>query len=492
MRRTVLFLAAALYASAAFAADDVLTKATRLLEKHRYDEAAVLLERELPSLGAAQQGAANMALGTAYLRSAELYRELARISADVNGSYLRRLAAARWGRSTYAGLFYGEALMEAGRWKDAVAALERFMADEKADRREREIAKVLRGSCAWQEGDKQRADELWAAADSSDPEVKLELAAAFSRASLADRNPVSLCDEGIAGLKRSGGALSVRAVKNAAAVYAKAGLAERGIALMRSADLKSPAYTERMQRRKEINFYAMSLLGDLGDLCLRAGIGALEQAGRDPAYGDAAAFYLGEAYALAGRTDLSVRSLDRFLASARMPQQIRDRAAVLRAASLYRSGKRTEAMKVWEDLSRDRAGDPAVAGKILESCGGLRIDCASVVKRAEAAVEAGQGRKFAPVSAGLGRYYLGKRQYAKGLGHLEAARDKGNKNKIEANDPLLLAGLSEAYYRTKKYSEALEIFFEMSKHVPAVRQIQEGLQGIYSMEQKSAGDVKIF
>jgi hypothetical protein len=55
----------------------------------------------------------------------------------------------------------------------------------------------------------------------------------------------------------------------------------------------------------------------------------------------------------------------------------------------------------------------------------------------------------------------------------------------------MLADLSDAYYRTKKFSEALEIYFEMSKQFPQVRQIQEALQGIYSMEHKSAGDVKI-
>jgi hypothetical protein len=31
----------------------------------------------------------------------------------------------------------------------------------------------------------------------------------------------------------------------------------------------------------------------------------------------------------------------------------------------------------------------------------------------------------------------------------------------------------------------------MSKQFPQVRQIQEAVQGIYAMEQKSAGDVKI-
>mgnify|MGYP003439479998 FL=1 len=86
---------------------------------------------------------------------------------------------------------------------------------------------------------------------------------------------------------------------------------------------------------------------------------------------------------------------------------------------------------------------------------------------------------------------MAKKDAAKAASYLETGRDKGNKNKIESNDPLMLVSLSDAYYRTKKFSEALEIYFEMSKQFPQVRQIQEALQGIYSMEHKSAGDVKI-
>ena len=56
----------------------------------------------------------------------------------------------------------------------------------------------------------------------------------------------------------------------------------------------------------------------------------------------------------------------------------------------------------------------------------------------------------------------------------------------------MLVGLAEAYYRKKNYAENLEIYFELGKQFPVVRQIQEAMQGIYSMQQKSAGEVKIY
>jgi uncharacterized protein HemY len=109
-----------------------------------------------------------------------------------------------------------------------------------------------------------------------------------------------------------------------------------------------------------------------------------------------------------------------------------------------------------------------------------------------AAAEKGEGKKYFILNAALGKYYLRQKNYASAVLFMEAGRDKANKNKIEANDPVMLVGLAEAYYRSKKFSENLEIYFEIGKQYPVVRQIQEAMQGIYSMEHQSAGDVKIF
>jgi pentatricopeptide repeat protein len=148
-------------------------------------------------------------------------------------------------------------------------------------------------------------------------------------------------------------------------------------------------------------------------------------------------------------------------------------------------------MALWDDLSRKQPEDPDVLAEILFACGRLRIDCPKTAHQGAAAVEAGEGRTFSNLNIAMGRYYLAKLDSARAVSYLEAGRDKSGKNKIESNDLAMLVGLADAYFRTKKFSEALEIYFEMSKQFPVVRQIQEAMQGVYAMEHKSAGDVKI-
>jgi tetratricopeptide (TPR) repeat protein len=280
--------------------------------------------------------------------------------------------------------------------------------------------------------------------------------------------------------------------RNLLRVYVRAGLTDRGLDLLQQADLRTASYTEVLGKTKAINFYDLSLLADLAAVYGQASLAHLEKAGADARLKATADYYLGEAYADAGSVDLSHQAVGAFLAAAGGPPQYRDRARIRQAANQYLRGRRAEAMGVWDELAQRQPADPDLLAETILACVRVKADCPKIELRAALAAEAGRGRTFSPLNFALGRYHLWKKDYAKALSYMEAGRDKSNKNKIEANDPVLLVSLAEAYSRTKQFSESLEIFFEMSKQFPVVRQIQEALQGIYSIEHKSAGDVKIF
>ncbi len=493
MNRTIVFLTILMVAAApVFGADDSVAKAMKLYEKRHYAEAATMLRAELPSIEHARQGTARLTLGMIYLKNAELHRKLYLEALSLHQDYLKKLAAEQGkSRSRFVDLYLGEALLASGKGEPALSYLQKFASTEGLEPRAKAMAQVSIGLCFALKGDMQKADEAWAGLPGADPEVKAALAAAYSKAGLKDRKPLQLANESLEVLKKSGPGASLRYLTNVASVYAAEGLADKGIDLFKRADLKAYSYKEAVSKAKIITFYDAFLLDDLAQLYLMAGIASLEKALEDGKIRDTVNFYLGEAYAQSGAVDQSVKSTAAFIASS-MPQQYRDKAAARQAANNYRKGRQFDAIGVWDELSKKQPLDPELLAEILIVCSGVRADCPKLAAKAAASVEAGEGRRFSLLNIALGRYYSAKKDFAKAASYLETGRDKSNKNKIEFNDPEMLVNLAEAYYRTKKFSEALEIYFEMSKQFPEVRQLQEALQGIYAMEHKSAGDVKIY
>ena len=453
-------------ASAAFCADEPVVRGTKLFEERRYGEAAGVLRPYLSSAGPGVPGRAPLILGAAYLKNAALHRALYRTSLAVHLDYLEKLSGERGrGGSSLADLYLGEALLAAGKPGEAKTRLTKFRAKAGEGTAEEAIASIDLGLCHYRLGEAQKAKGIWTGVDAADPEVKTELAAAYLSAGLGEKASVSMCEEALAALAKSGRRPSMRALKNIVGVYARAGRTEKGLDLLSAADLKTFSREEILGKDKIIHFYDLGLLDALAALYGKASIVWLGKAVADPKTSDAAAYYLEEAYALPGTGGRSAGAADAIGAASKMPQSFKDRAAVRKAAERYAAGGRDEAARIWDDFSRKQPADP----DLLDTLKGTLA----------------HGR-FA-----LGRHFLARKEYSKALFHLEAGRDKGNKNKVESNDPELLAALAEAYYRVKKFSEAQEIYFEMSKNFPAVRQIQEALQGIYSREQKSPGDVRI-
>src|SRR5713226_4215352 len=447
LRMIVLALAsgAALLSAPAAAADDPAAVAMKLYNKNQYESAARGLRAALPALDASQHSTAWLTLGMIYLRNAELHRELYRTAAVIELDYLRKLAAMSGpSRSRYVDLYLGEAFLQTGDAAQAQRYLEQFRSQPGVADRHKTLAVIGLGLAHSLGKDSALADEFWATVDGSDPETRTALAAAYATAGLRDKDPLALAEAAYADLKKSARNLSPAMLRDLLHVYARSGQTDRGLDLARRADLKTPADAEVQGKAKTINFYDLTLFADLATLYTQAAVSALEKAGVDAKLKGTADYYL------------------------------------------------PEALSVWEELAQKQPADPDILADVVLQCLRIKAECTKIVTRAGVFAEAGEGKKFFSLNRALGRYYLSKRDYSRALLHLEAGRDKSRKNKIEANDPAMLVNLAEAYYRVKKFSENLEIYFEMSKEFPVVRQIQDAMQGIYLMENKSAGDVKIF
>jgi tetratricopeptide (TPR) repeat protein len=290
------------------------------------------------------------------------------------------------------------------------------------------------------------------------------------------------------------GELSPRARRYLIEIYLAAGALDKGLAVARAADFGSASYVERFKvaqgTAKSIAFYDLALLTDLAQLYRELARHRLEQAAADARMQPSAEYYLAEAWDNLGGSDEALKFVQAFLARSQAPAQYRERARARQALIMHRQGRGAEAERAWTAMA-ESSSDPEVLADIVLGCADVGARCAKVLARAGQVTDAGDGRRTQRLNFALGSYYLRQKEYARAIACMELGRDKSNKNKIEANDPEMLAALAEAYYRTKKFSEGLEIFFEMSREFPVVRQIQEAVQGVYSMEQRSAGDVRI-
>jgi tetratricopeptide (TPR) repeat protein len=451
-----------LLAAPAYPAHDPLKRAMALYKMHRYEDAVTLLRSSLGSVEAGRQGIAHLSLGLVYLKNAELYRELYRTSISVHLDYLTKLAM-------------GEVLLKAGRFGEAARSFERFILDKRGRGKYREIARVESGLSYHLAGNGQKAKALWRSVNQGDPEVLSELATAYSKAGLADENPVAMCEGALALAQQSANGMPIRVIKNALGVYVKAGLIEEALDLLRLTDLQTFSSEEVLGKNKVLRFYDLGLLDNLATLYGKASIAYLTKATANDRSRNAASYYLGEAYAVLGYIDQSAEVTSSFISSDGAPRQFKAKAKARQAALLYLQGRRTEAMSRWNQLLQQRPNSPGLLADILSACSRLGVECNEIVTKAGALAEAGEGRKFSSVNVALGRYYLDKKDYGKTIAYMEAGRNKGKKNRIEYNDPLMLVNLAEAYYQTMRFSEALEIYFAMR----------------YSMEQKSAGDARI-
>ena len=476
-------------------ADDPVSAAMKLFEKRRYEQATRSLEDALARLDAEHLAQAQLVLGMIYLRNADLHEALARTAAAAEIDYLDKLLkAGAEGRSRYARLYLAEALLARGNAREAARHFERVRADTGIESRYRAIAGIGLGSALWAQRDTERARGLWAGAAAASgvqgPEIALARAAAQGRARAVDAKSLRRVadDPGRAGQS------SPRAQRYLIEIYLAAGAPDRALAVARAADWGAASYVEKFKAAKgtakSISFYDLALLTDLAQLYRELARLRLEQAAADARMKPSAEYYLAEALNGLGANDEAAVSVQAFLARPQAPPQFRERARARAALIAYRQGRSAEAEGAWASVAEQNT-DPEVLADVVLGCADARAQCAKALARAGQVAEAGDGRRVQRLNYALGSYQLRKQDYARAIAYMEAGRDKSNKNKIEANDPEMLAGLAEAYYRTKQFSEGLEIFFEMSQEFPAVRQIQEAVQGVYSMEQRSAGDVRI-
>lgn len=450
-----------------------------LFKKNHYNEAAVELLSALPTAGS-MQGMANLTLGMNYQHSARLHAALQRESVDIQVKYLKSVLQAKGKlRAKYAGLYYAEALIEKGSYKKAKKYLKRISRSKSVGSKNRLLAKVNIGLVDYLSNRKTSAKKTWAAISSKDPEVLSELAAAYSRVGYKTKTAEKIIDKAIKTKSPSS-----RLLSNALSAYADLGRVEDGLKVAQHDGLNASAGNESVGKNKEITYFDTHLMAGLSKLYNKASMHYLTLAEKDAKFATLASYYQAEAHYLNGDLKGATRFADQYIAGGK--PTFMEKALRLKDVIAYRMGNKSV-------FTKTKVVGKAVAdSELLLACARVKADCKVSLAAMETQLLKLQGRNARVVNNAIGEYYLRHGKADLAVSFLEEARDKAQKNNIAANDPVMLVSIAEAYAKNKLYSESLEIYFEMSKEFPAVRQIQDATQGIYSTEQKSAGDVKIF
>lgn len=490
--RRILLLAVTLAVMPAigFCSTQAVQDAKKRFNNHQYESALRVL---LPHVKEANDQS-RFTLATILVKNAELYKALYDVSLPSQVEYLGHLVKPKKGKAPnrYADLFLAEAYMEQGRLKKASSHLDKFLKQKKIEKNYRDIALVKKGTVLWRQKEKTKAKEVWAKLAKSKNGLVLSEMAVVQALYMKDMKQAStLLDQAIKQVK-SISDMPVRMLSNAVVVFDHKGTYTEAMALTEEADMGAWSFQEDTIKDKVVKYYDVALLGRMAEVYRAAANSHLDALAANPKYQYMVALQKIDLSLMFGDKKAAVKAVTALSATGGLPDKMAPLLKVRSVIRDYEKGNQKKAIASWRGGVAENARNPVLASQILITCVRLQAKCRPVADEMEKVADKMRGPSAVVMNHAIGHFYMAKGDYGKALDFFELARNKSLKNKIEANDPLLLVALSEAYRRSKQYSEHLEIYFEMSKEFPGVRQIQEAVQGIYAMQQRSAGDVKIF
>ncbi len=500
-------LAVAPASAAGPGAGDVRTIAAEAYRTGRYDTGIRALRAGLSRLPARGEAAdrsparaeALYLLGRLELRKGELTVELARSARRYAANHLARLASGPTPLSQ-AYYFLGVARLEAGDREGGSAA----------------FRQVLRGIPAGARGEnavvRQLADLRLGAlsgrvptvGQGADPRIAAETGALVATVGRDPARGLAIAEAALAAAGRKTVPPPASVIRATAAARLAAGRLDGALALLEGARVHLPVAAEKAGALLRVAYYDVPALGLLADATLRAAARDLEAAvaaasAEAAGLREAAGFAAARARLLAGDPRAALAALAPLGKPATLgPAGIaRVKALAGRAQAALRA--KPEATRLWQEVLAEAGDDPDALGELAEAVAEDRARgtadaqlAQAVLARAGSVAERLPRRAPQPLAAGLGLLTLAATGDAPAaVIQYERGRDKAAKNRIDANDPVFLARLAQAQVDARQFSEALEIYFEMAKTYPEVRQVQEALQGIYAAEQVAGGEVRI-
>jgi tetratricopeptide (TPR) repeat protein len=261
-------------------------------------------------------------------------------------------------------------------------------------------------------------------------------------------------------------------------------------------NLDRPIYVYKNNPDLEIRFYDLAILENYSKILFGESIKNLEPivTASSGELASFAAYYVAQMYLYLESYDQSLKFALRAKKLSVGSSLTMVRAVACEAVSEIQSGRERKGLKLLERESSRIYGKPTSLlemMKVVISSGVDYSELKDVMTTIESFIYETEWERSRRDTALLGELSFFTGRYVRALYYLERARDKGNKNKIETNDPNFLLKLSYVYYIREHYPESLEIFFSLGKRFLGIRPLQDAVQSVYSYKQKGSGEAFI-
>jgi len=472
-----------------------IENALKLNRINHYDEALKVIEDALEQEKIKPDITSAYAMGRILYRKGEMYREVAKLNVLTNIGYLLQVKGREKDPPDEIKLFLGIGYFFNNQILEAAGILNQVVANRKINNELFQLSVVYLGASYYMSDEKEKAKALWKRIEIKQPLAYSTLGYLYAylrinpfAGEIITRNVLDNIEESskyINSLKLNH-AFTLLMLGRFSEAYREAS----------NVNLDIPIFIYRPNKKKEIRFYDLSSLVSYSKIISGESIKNLEPivTASSGELSSFASYYVAQMYLYLGDYEKSLKFTQKAEKLSVSSSLTMIRSTALKAVNNILMGKKKKGLKLLKFGVSNIYGKPSYLLEMMKVIINSGIDYSEVkeiVQEIESHIYEVEWERTRRDNALLGElsFYTGR--YVRALYYLERARDKGNKNKIETNDPVFLLELSYVYYSKEYFPESLEILFAMGKSFSGIRMLQDAVQSVYSYKQKGSGEAII-
>ncbi|HEB29709.1 MAG TPA: hypothetical protein ENI15_02395 [Spirochaetes bacterium] len=485
-----------IWAASLYPVPKEIEDALKLNRINHFDEALEIIERALIDERIKPDITSAYTVGRILYRKGEFYREAAKLAVLNNIEYLEHVKEKEPVLPDEIKLFLGINYFFNNQYLEGAGLLSQVVENKAIDDNLYGLALVYLGASYHKTGEKERAADLWAKVNSDKPLAYSTLGYIYAYLRINPSEGEKITKE-VLELSQGPGVQNIDTIRINYA-YTLLSLQRFGEAYreISDIDLDTPIHIFRQDPNKEIRFYDPTILASYSEILFGESIKNLEPivTASSGELASFASYYVAQMYVYLRDYEKSLKFAVKAKKLSVVSSLTRVRAVACEASVNILLGKTKKGLRLLRKEIDRIYGKPSALLEMIKVVISSDVDNASVkdlVNEIESYVYETEWKRSRRDIALLGEVSFFSGQYTNALYYLESARDKGNKNKIETNDPNFLLKLSYVYYIKEYYPESLEILFSLGSRFSGIRPLQDAVQSVYSYQQRGSGETLI-